>query len=343
MADVWFVIVDGRSEGPFNLEAMRSRVTDGSLLRESKVCRAGTEQWSWAEADPDLARLFQTRASEVPHAALSEGSRSGMWSFGTGWSHAATLRREQRGTLILLGLSISLSAFILSHLSEIVDESLMNRVGGERAGTLESWTAILLFDVGLLGLVAPIFAAAPSVVADRLLGWPAIVTTLRGFRRFLPVVSLGLVIWGGWLFALFNTLILGEFVVAMIQIDAAGADPSGLVIGVRCVMLVLALVVARVFFPFIFAPTIACDPAFAAASWIDCLRISRASLRGRVWSVLLFLVVVRFIALLTLLAVGIGYVLWGAPMILAARGAAYDLCVRPRAGPLSIPAPSPGA
>ncbi|MEP6620379.1 MAG: SPFH domain-containing protein [bacterium] len=55
---VFFVAVEGRPEGPFDLAGLRHRVTTGSLTRETLVWRDGMAQWAPASQVPEVAALI---------------------------------------------------------------------------------------------------------------------------------------------------------------------------------------------------------------------------------------------------------------------------------------------
>lgn len=54
----FFMAVDGRPEGPLDLAALRQRVADGSLRRDTLVWQEGMAQWAAASTVAEVAGLF---------------------------------------------------------------------------------------------------------------------------------------------------------------------------------------------------------------------------------------------------------------------------------------------
>jgi membrane protease subunit (stomatin/prohibitin family) len=54
----WFVGLDGRQAGPFDVHSLASQVSAGRMTRDTLVWRAGMSSWTPAGQVPDLASLF---------------------------------------------------------------------------------------------------------------------------------------------------------------------------------------------------------------------------------------------------------------------------------------------
>lgn len=54
------VVVNGAQAGPFNIQQLQAMVTSGQLTKASLVWKAGMANWAAAEAQPELAALFNS-------------------------------------------------------------------------------------------------------------------------------------------------------------------------------------------------------------------------------------------------------------------------------------------
>jgi hypothetical protein len=57
----FFVAVDGKAQGPFDIAALRGRVAGGQLTADTLVWRDGMAQWTAASAVTEVAALFGTQ------------------------------------------------------------------------------------------------------------------------------------------------------------------------------------------------------------------------------------------------------------------------------------------
>jgi hypothetical protein len=55
---MYYVAVNGQQTGPFQIDALRKNVVDGSPTRETLVWHDGMAQWASASELPDIAKLF---------------------------------------------------------------------------------------------------------------------------------------------------------------------------------------------------------------------------------------------------------------------------------------------
>jgi len=62
----FFIAVNGEQSGPHTLEALRGRVTDGTLTRETLAWREGMPGWTAAGEVPELAPLFGASPPPLP-------------------------------------------------------------------------------------------------------------------------------------------------------------------------------------------------------------------------------------------------------------------------------------
>lgn len=62
----WFLGLDGQQVGPLAVADLRARAADGSLTAETLVWRSGLEQWSRADAVPEIARLLPQAPPPLP-------------------------------------------------------------------------------------------------------------------------------------------------------------------------------------------------------------------------------------------------------------------------------------
>src|SRR5205807_3785850 len=62
----WFAALNGQQAGPFTTEALKDKVTAGSLTRETMVWKQGLPQWTTAGSIAELAQLFADLPPALP-------------------------------------------------------------------------------------------------------------------------------------------------------------------------------------------------------------------------------------------------------------------------------------
>ena len=62
----FYIALDGAQRGPHGLEALRGRVADGSLTRDTLAWKQGMAQWTPAGEVPELAALFAAAPPPLP-------------------------------------------------------------------------------------------------------------------------------------------------------------------------------------------------------------------------------------------------------------------------------------
>ncbi|UTC74045.1 DUF4339 domain-containing protein [Treponema sp. OMZ 792] len=60
------IAVNGKAEGPFNMEQLKEMIGQGSLTKEMLVWKAGMSQWIEAEKAEDLKPLFEALPPPIP-------------------------------------------------------------------------------------------------------------------------------------------------------------------------------------------------------------------------------------------------------------------------------------
>ena len=318
MTESWYLAVGGDAHGPFDMAAMAAKVADGSLSADAQVCRAGEQAWRQAGSDPSLAPLF--------------GSAPG-WSFSLGWKAAFRGFRRSWGPLVLvllLVIAVSAPGFVLSQ-SLSAGLQFAKEPGAVMALGLASM---------LVGVVNWVFVGIPIqqagltyAVSKAASGTMQVSDLFQGYRRLGMVLATGVVL--ALCIGLVVVLACGPGV-AMIVVGAAMGNAGSaaglpLIIGGATLLFTLLLLALWFAFPYLYAPVVACDPAFGRPGFAECFRLSAQGIRGRVSSVAGFLLVMALLAAMSILLFCVGYLLVGMPLLLAAQGAVYDLCVRSRA------------
>lgn len=62
----YFIGIQGKQAGPFDLDALSARIADGSLTRTTLVWKTGMPAWTAAEKVPELQRLFDNVPPPLP-------------------------------------------------------------------------------------------------------------------------------------------------------------------------------------------------------------------------------------------------------------------------------------
>lgn len=65
----WYVAVDGRQQGPYELAALPGLVGTGALTRATLVWRTGMPDWLPAEQVPELTQVLATVPPPLPPQA----------------------------------------------------------------------------------------------------------------------------------------------------------------------------------------------------------------------------------------------------------------------------------
>jgi hypothetical protein len=65
-ASTYFVAIDGKQAGPFDLATLANQARNGQLQRSSLVWKQGMPSWAAAETVPDLQGLFAAMPPPLP-------------------------------------------------------------------------------------------------------------------------------------------------------------------------------------------------------------------------------------------------------------------------------------
>ncbi len=323
MNESWYVVQGGSAQGPFDAATMASMVASGVLRADTQVCRVGDQAWRPAASDPSLGALLGVSAAGVPAT----------WSFGAGWQ--ATMRGFKRswGPLMLLAL-VSLGLAIPG---TILSQAFSAGMQATREPAVVGALLVAVVVVNLLNwllVTIPIQQAGLTFAASKAAAGTVRVSDLfQGYRRLGMVLATGTVLMLAIGVAVGVACVPGVIMMvmgaALQQKGAAAGIP--LVVGGAVLMGAVLLLALWLVYPYFYAPAVACDPAFGRPGFSECFRLSAQGLKGRVFGVFGFLFVIGVLAAASVLLLCIGYLLVGLPLLLAAQGAVYAICVRSHA------------
>jgi hypothetical protein len=281
-------------------------------------------------------------ASVVPSASRRPLAKP--FTFGDGWRATLEGFRRSWASLLLLAvvvIAVSIPSSMVTSLPlafvqipEFLDpDQFMRDLLTLR--NVMAWLAIAILNfVSALFVQIPIqFAGlifAASKASSRAMNFADV---FQGYRRLGMVMATGVTLsvvlsvlislcfivpgglaaWVGWSWKLsppvFLACLLGGFALSSL----------------------LSLVLAVFAIPYLFAPVVACDPAFGKPSFGECFRLSASGLKGRGLSALGLLLLVSLLLDLSLLLFCVGFLLVGVPLVFAALGAIYAVGVRAHA------------
>lgn len=323
MNESWYVVQGGSAQGPFDAARMASMVADGSLRQDTQVCRVGEQAWRPASSDPALGPLL----------GVSSPGVASSWSFGAAWQVTMTGFKRSWGPLMLLTLVWVGLAIPGTLLSQGFSAGVQATRDPAVVGAL--LVGILVVNVlNWLLVTIPIQLAGLAYAASKASAGTVRVSDLfQGYRRFGMVLATGTVLVLATGVAVGVACVPGVVMIAvgaaMQQKGAAAGIP--LVVGGAVLMCAVLLLALWLLYPYVYAPAVACDPAFGKPGFGECFRHSAQGLKGRVFGVVGFLFVIGLVAVASVLLLCIGYLLVGLPLLLAAQGAVYAICVRSRA------------
>ena len=326
MNESWYIVRGGKPEGPFDRAAVAALIAQGLLASDAQTCRVGEQAWRMAGQDPALAAMLGIAVGGGVVAPRE-------WSFGAGWQATIGGFKRSWGMLMLLALV----AVSVSMPGSLISQALSYGIQQSRdpaTGALLALASLLVSLLNLVFVTIPIQQAGLTFAASRAeAGTVRISDLFQGYRRLGMVLATGVVLGMGIGVAVLVACIPGGVLIGIGAAMQGNGSDAGIPVIVVGALLLLALLLAALWFvfPWIYAPVVACDPAFGRPDFGECFRISAQGLRGRVFGVVGFILVIGLLAAASVLLLCIGYLLVGIPLLLAAQGAIYGICVRSRA------------
>ena len=62
----YYVVVDGKQIGPYNIERLKEMCLNGNFTKESLVWKKGMEEWKKANEVDELKKVFESIPPELP-------------------------------------------------------------------------------------------------------------------------------------------------------------------------------------------------------------------------------------------------------------------------------------
>lgn len=361
--------------GPYTRSQLAAMHAAGTFTADTQVCRVGQLEWSAAGADPMLAGIFagvaEPPAADAPPmmsagsgagwgasggAGASGADASGAGASGAGagatppYSFSAALEVGWQGfvrnwgVMVLVVLILGVLSAALQFPSQIGQIMLtvaskpghgspdhMNPVLTALSLPFVCCGVLLAFMLG-----TPLAAGATYAGVAAARGKASLGDLFMGFRRFPGVIGTALV-----------KFLVGLVVFVPCAVPAAigailssrGGFPVPLLVGLM-ITIPLMLTVAALLFVFISFPLLAVvDPQMRARGGFPAFSI--AWQMGKNWnspSAFLLSICMGLVALASVIACCVGYILLGVPLLLCTLGAAYHLMSAPiLAGPPGDP------
>ncbi len=194
----------------------------------------------------------------------------------------------------------------------------------------------LLITLSTLAVSLPTSIGIPMCGLAAIDGKPMLMELFRPYRRLGIVIAIYLL---GQLLSAAMLAVIGGGVMLGIALTLPffGAAHQNWIIGIPLALIVLIAALFgiawyfRVIVRCMFVAVVACDPAFHAPGIVDCFKISWLAMKGREASVIGFMAMIAILAYLSILLLGVGFIVIGFPLVMVALGAVYRLCVEPLA------------
>lgn len=186
MEDLWYIVQDGRSEGPIDLSELTARIRSGAVNGDTKSCRVGAVAWSRLRLDPTLAPLLREVSSPGAPSAVAPPTvpvashASPGWTFEEGWRVTWKGFSRSWGSLLLLalvviGLSLPgvVASQVLSVLMDLTEDPVV---------TLMLFVAMVVVDlINWLAVTIPMQSGLPYAASGASSG------TIRVGDIFSPI------------------------------------------------------------------------------------------------------------------------------------------------------------
>lgn len=73
MEKIWFLLIDGKEEGPYSLQDLRRHIR---LTPDTPVRKKGTSRWILLRFIPELQSLFEDEAEKKPSVEPKNGKKN---------------------------------------------------------------------------------------------------------------------------------------------------------------------------------------------------------------------------------------------------------------------------
>jgi hypothetical protein len=344
--DTWYIYIEAREgqsaspSGPFMREQLASMVSAGTLLPTTMVARAGDSTWTAAADVEALQWLFRETPPQFPLFSASALVAPRPYSFAAAFSVGWDSFKAQWGLLALIGLLYIAFTIVLS----------LPLYAGMLTVQFAGWTSDTITLIVVLATATQLvsFFVGPPLLAGVLYaGVRAARRELRfadcfvGFRRYGAV--LGTVVLGGLI--IFAAVLVPYLIViggGMMVINQTALTLTS-VLGVVIAIIGYALALAIAFpatVALIFSVLLVVDPRVSATGGMSALIEGFAMTKGNRPSLCGLLFVLYLILGMSVYACCVGVVLFGAPLMLAGIGAAYELIrIERSAAPIKTAAP----
>ena len=335
----WYIVSSGKAVGPVDLAAMKHMFAQGQLKSDTQVCLVGASAWITASNDQLLAGIFASaRHKEAPpihpqrpHSPAPSINTS-TFSFGGAFTRTIDTIKKSWLVLFLAGLIWGFILIVLQIPSWVLN--LLIRFGSDNSNELILLYVMMRYVFSFVGFLisAPLSAGVFFVGAQASLGLAKVLDIFQGYKHRVGLVFMVSVSYTA---AAIVGSVLGFIIPVFLGVFGGGLIRNGkLVFGIPLLVLALGIFAVGMYFlilysiRFYLAPVVACDPSLGSPGFVECFKISFKATKGREGPILLFLIIIAVLAGLSILLLGVGFILIGMPLLIAGFGAVYHLCCR---------------
>ena len=339
MNPTWYIVSGGQAIGPVDLVAMKHMFAQGQLKSDTQVCRVGAHAWIAASNDQLLAGIFASaRHKEAPpihpqrpHSPPPSINTS-TFTFGGAFTRTIDTIKKAWLVLFLAGL---IWGFILTVLQ--IPSSVLNLLvtyGSDNSNELILLYVIMsyVFSFVVFLISAPLNAGLFFVGAQASLGLAKVWDIFQGYKHRVALVFMVSVTYAA---SSAVAALLWVFLPALLGgVGASLINSRKFVFGIPLLILALGIFAAGLYFlilysiRYLLASVVACDPSLGSPGFVECFKISSKATKGREGPILGFLIVISALSGLSILLLGVGFILIGIPLLIAGLGAVYHLCCR---------------
>jgi GYF domain 2 len=335
----WYIVSGGKAVGPVDLAAMKHMFAQGQLKSDTQVCLVGASAWITASNDQLLAGIFASARhkeappihSQRPHSpALSINTST--FSFGGAFTRTIDTIKKAWIVLFLTGLIWGFILIVLQIPSSVLN--LLVTFGSDNSNELMLLYVIMSYVFSFVAFLisAPLNAGLFFVGAQASLGLAKVLDIFQGYKHRVGLVFMVSVSYTA---AAIVGSVLGIIIPVFLGVFGGGLIRNGkLVFGIPLLVLALGIFAVGMYFlilysiRFYLAPVVACDPSLGSPGFVECFKISFKATKGREGPILGFLIIIAVLAGLSILLLGVGFIIIGIPLLIAGFGAVYHLCCR---------------
>jgi hypothetical protein len=338
--DAWYLLDETASPaqplGPYTDAQLREMVASGRVTASTRIARAGGTNWGEAGTEPVFAGLFRSAPprspdfTAIPYPTPVFANR---FSFGSGLTATFDAFKTHWKPLLAIGL-VSFGVWLALSIPQIVGATIDAFAQRQEPSALNlllmAGSILLQVFLGLPFLFGCVYAASQA-----LRGQMRLEDTLIGFRNYGRVL-VGILFVIGVYIGCFMMAYIPFFVITMFTlIFAVGTAGAGFALapfigccGMGALFVVLLVLFALILMRVVFVPLVAIDPVIGSRGVGNAISYCWRASKGLGWPMLGVFLVVGVLASLTILLLGVGYLLIGLPLFFAMLAVMHEMVNR---------------